>query len=713
MSTIQTALQIYDGVSGPLRSISNAMNIVINTFESMQDASSKGIDTASLQAAREQLVMASVAAEEMGDNLKKAEQGQKQFNDQIQQGESAAMGLGGKIKQIVGAYIGIQGIKMAVGFVTDTISLQNVQNEAETKLGTIMRQRMGADPTVIQSVKDLASAQQELGVVGDEVQLSGAQQLATFLNSTDALNNLIPAMNNLAVQQNGVNVSTGDMVNIGNMMGKVMQGQVGALTRVGVTFTEAQEKVLKYGNEQERAATLAQVITDNVGNMNAVMASTPQGKIQQLANTWGDIKEAVGAELYPAVMQFFDTIGRNMPQAQGLVMGLAGGLKIVISVISRLIDGAAAVVGFFQNNWTIIGPIIWGIAAALGAYIAYLIIINGIELISNGIKIAACIASYAHAAATKTEADKTAVATAKQYKFNTALLACPITWIIVGIIAIIAAIYAIVAAVNKLTGSTYSATGIIMGVISVAVAFVCNLLFGLLETAFSVINTMINPFINFANFLANVFVDPVGAVIHLFGDMADGVLAILEKIASAIDIVFGSNLADTVSGWRGTLDAKVEEAAGKYGNGKYQKVMENLDLSVEGLGVERFEYGSAWDKGYKFGQKIDDKVSGIFDGFAGGFGLGDEWDKINQSSSETAANTAKMSDSMDLANEELKYMRDIAEQEIINRFTTAEIKVDMINNNNINSGMDLDGIVDGMAGMLGNTLQQVAEGVHE
>jgi len=139
-------------------------------------------------------------------------------------------------------YLGVQGIKMAVNFVGDTTSLQNIQTEAETKLGAVMRQRMGATPEMIQSIKDLTSAQQQLGVVGDEVQLSGAQQLSTFLTTDTALSTLIPAMNNLAVQQNGVNVSSQDMVNIGNMMGKVMQGQVGALTRVCFIFNAAQKK---------------------------------------------------------------------------------------------------------------------------------------------------------------------------------------------------------------------------------------------------------------------------------------------------------------------------------------------------------------------------------------------------------------------------------------------------------------------------------------
>ena len=180
------------------------------------------------------------------------------------------------------------------GVVSDLTSAYQVQLVAETQLQTIMRQRMGATDAEIQSVKDLCSAQQELGVIGDEVQLSGAQQMATFLQNKQSLDVLIPAMNNLVAQQNGLNATNQDAVSIGNMMGKAMQGQVEVLQRVGITFTDAQKQVLQFGNESERAAMLSQVITDNVGNMNAELAKTDAGKWKQTSNWLGDIKEKLG-----------------------------------------------------------------------------------------------------------------------------------------------------------------------------------------------------------------------------------------------------------------------------------------------------------------------------------------------------------------------------------------------------------------------------------
>lgn len=181
------------------------------------------------------------------------------------------------------------------GVISDLTSAYQVQLVAETQIETIMRQRMMATDEQIQSIKNLCSAQQELGVIGDEVQLSGAQQMATFLQNKRSLDVLIPAMNNLVAQQNGLNATNQDAVSIGNMMGKAMQGQVEVLQRVGITFDESQKKVLQYGTESERAAMLAKVITQNVGNMNAELAKTDAGKQKQLENTLGDIKEQMGA----------------------------------------------------------------------------------------------------------------------------------------------------------------------------------------------------------------------------------------------------------------------------------------------------------------------------------------------------------------------------------------------------------------------------------
>lgn len=169
------------------------------------------------------------------------------------------------------------------------------QQEAEAKLAQVMRNTMGASNAEIGSIKELASAQQKLGVIGDEVQLAGAQELGTYLSKTESLKKLIPVMNDMLAQQYGLNASQEQSVQIASMMGKVMDGQVGALSRYGYKFDEAQEQLLKYGSEEERVATLAEVIGQSVGGMNAALTAMPEGRLQQVANEMGDIKERVGA----------------------------------------------------------------------------------------------------------------------------------------------------------------------------------------------------------------------------------------------------------------------------------------------------------------------------------------------------------------------------------------------------------------------------------
>ena len=197
------------------------------------------------------------------------------------------------------------------GVMADLTAAYQVQLVAETQLETIMRQRMGSTNEEIQSIKEFCSAQQEMGVIGDEVQLSGAQQMATFLKEKQSLDTLIPAMNNLIAQQNGLNATNQDAVSIGNMMGKAMQGQVEVLQRVGITFDEAQKQVLQFGTESERAAMLAEVITANVGNMNAELAKTDAGRQKQLENTLGDIKEQLGG-LVQGAMPFVTIAAQTM-----------------------------------------------------------------------------------------------------------------------------------------------------------------------------------------------------------------------------------------------------------------------------------------------------------------------------------------------------------------------------------------------------------------
>lgn len=248
--------------------------------------------------------------------------------------------------------------------INKALDAYEVQMLAEQKLTEIYRTRMGASEEAARATMDLASAIQQTGIIGDEVSLSGAQQLATFAQYPETVNTLLPAMDNLLAQQKGFNATTQDAVNVANLMGKAMQGNTGALTRVGITFDEAQEQVLKYGTEEERAAMLAEVINQNVGNMNETLADTPLGKIQQMKNTIGDMKEQIGAQLAPVVAKLAEWVSSKLlPAIQNFI-----GFMEAHPIIAKIIVGLTAFLAIGGPLLTLIGGIAMGIGALSGVF---------------------------------------------------------------------------------------------------------------------------------------------------------------------------------------------------------------------------------------------------------------------------------------------------------------------------------------------------------
>lgn len=206
---------------------------------------------------------------------------------------------------------GMDGIRQLGAAMQPFIDKANAATAAQTKLTTIMRQRMGATEADTSAINDAVAAQTRLGVVGGTVQKSGLQQLATFASQRQTLETLLPAMNNLLVQQRGLNATSEDAVGVANLMGKALMGNVGALTRVGITLTDHQKELIKTGDEYTKAKTLAEAITDNVGNMNAELAKTDAGQVKQMANSFGSLQVTVGKFFseYQGVIAGFGQIG--------------------------------------------------------------------------------------------------------------------------------------------------------------------------------------------------------------------------------------------------------------------------------------------------------------------------------------------------------------------------------------------------------------------
>lgn len=247
--------------------------------------------------------------------------------------------LFGKLSSVSFGFNNIVGaVNTAISSVSSFTSANQAQQEAESKLAQVMRNTMDATDAQIQSIKDLTAAQQQLGIVGDEIQLAGAQELGTYLEQTSSLEKLIPVMNDMVAQQYGYNATQESAVNIATMMGKVMEGQVGALSRYGYKFDEAQEKILKYGTEAEKVATLAEVIGESVGGMNEALAQTPEGRTKQMANTLGDVQERIGALINRIIGALSPAIEKVFAIADNLLTWLEGKLGWVEGLISIAYD---------------------------------------------------------------------------------------------------------------------------------------------------------------------------------------------------------------------------------------------------------------------------------------------------------------------------------------------------------------------------------------
>ena len=423
-------------------------------------------------------------------------------------------------------------------------------------------------------------------------------------------------------------------------------------------------------------------------------------KFDEMPMTWGQIWQSMQNTAVMAFQPVFQRLNgmANSDAFQGFVDGAIEAMATTANIVLNIFDLVGAVAGFVADHWSIIEPIILGVAAAIIIYTAF----------TKGAEIASRAASLA-----------TNAWTAAQGAFNAVMSMNPVGLVIIAVVLLIAIIYAAVAAVNHFAGTSVSATGLICGAFATALAFIGNLFIGTANTIIGIGVTLWNAIANFVNAFALVFNNPVAGIEAIFLSLFNFIVEVIESAARMIDAVFGSSLADAVAGFQNKVQAKVDAVITENGGSEILKTVEMSDYQFN-----RFNYGDAWNSGYNFGQGIDDKISNfslsdIFgktdipnpDDYISGFsdaiansGAGGNLDSI-------ADDTSAIKDSVDITDEDLKYLRDIAEQEAINRFTTAEIKLDMTNNNNVSSNADLDGIVDGMTTKVLEALEIVREGV--
>ena len=711
MATIRTAIALYDGVTSPLRNMQKAMGIVLNSFESMQQASSNAVDVSVIQEAREELARAETAFDSIEQNIRDANDQQQRFNRSIRDGSSAADGLWQKMKGIAATVGGMIGLKQALG-----TSDQLTQTNARLNNALIKFDDGGSIEEL--EAKVMASAQRSRAYYTDTA--AAVAKLGT--NARDAFTNMdeVIAFSELVnksfvIGGAGAQEQSAAMLQLTQAMASgVLRGEeLNSIFENAPGIIQSIAKYLDVPIGQIRTmASEGQITADIVKNAMFEAAGDIERTFSNMPKTWGQIWTGMknkALSIFAPILTKINELANSELVAK-LTDGSVNGLAAIATVANMILDLMINVASVVVDNWSWLSPIILGVAAALGVYYGAQLAANTVGLISKGVHIAMAGAKMIQLAATGALTAATAAETAAQYGLNAALYACPLVWIIILIIALVALFYAAVAAVNKFAGTSVSATGIICGAFMAALAFIGNIFIALWNVAAEVFVLIYNLVATVANFIGNVFNDPGGAVCRLFFDLADTVLGVLQALASAIDAIFGSNLAGAVQGWRDSLGGWVDETFGKG-----TEVM--AKMSADDLKLDRFEYGAAFDLGYNFGEGIDSKVSGLFDGSAmdsmGAFDIGNTLDGIYGNTGDTAGNTAAMSDALDITEEDLSYLRDIAEREAINRFTTAEIHVEQHNENHISKDADLDGIMDAWANDFAEKLDVSEEGVHE
>lgn len=618
----------------------------------------------------------------------------------------------------------LNGVDGAIGAYNDFVSAADGNTfTANVKVDTT--QTMNA----FDAIAAKASEIQGRGIYGDEAMLAGAAEFATYFTDAEAIISMMDTLSNYAMGMSGGGaLDSKAMVDYATNIGKIMTGAYDAMTKKGFEFSDAQKAVIegtathaqyvealgenyKSMSDDMRAATVINsIIAESWDGLYEAMSNTPEGKVIQFNNTLGDMREVLGNRVYPAVLQFFDVFTSKFPQIEAVLTWFTDGLSSLITILTWIAALGLDVATVFAENWSWIGPIIAGVAGALAVYYGAQLAVNTITGISTALLHAHAFAENVKAASTMMATGATFAETSAQYGLNAALYACPIMWIVMLVIVLIAAFYAAVAAVNKFAGTSVSATGIICGAFMAALAFIGNIFVALWNIAVDVFVLIYNLVATVANFIGNVFTDPVGAVARLFFDLADTVLGVLQTLAGAIDAIFGSNLAGAVQGWRDSLGSWVDDTFGKG-----EEVM--AKMNADDLKLGRFEYGAAYDLGYNFGEGIEDTVSGMFKmptldemGFDD---FGNTLDGVYGNTGDTAANTAAAADTLDYMDEDLAWMKDIAEREAINRYTTAEITVEQHNENHISKDTDLDGVMEAFCFDFAEKLDVSAEGVHE
>lgn len=660
MASITTAIHLTDAMTPVLRNITGAMDSTLDIFENMDSEMNKSFDTSKINSARIAIDQVNASLNSMEDNLNKNTQQQSKLNKEIQDGKNQIDNMMGSVVSLVSAYAGFKTIGKLVNLsdeYTQTRARLNLMNDGLQTTDELQQKIFNSAQRARSSYQTQADIVAKLGQRAGDAFKSNNETIAFAEN----LSKLFVIAG--ASQQEMASASL----------------QLTQALGSGVLRGEELNAVF------ESAPNVIQTIADYL--------DVPIGKIREMASDGKITADIVKNALLGATNDInsqFDSIPMTWSQVW---TGVMNELYVATQPILELIN-------LLAQNWSIIEPIVIALATAIGLYTAALIAYNTVQGISS-------MMEAVHAASLAMQSGATFAATAAQYGFNAALLACPLTWILLIIIAVIAAIYAVVAAINKAKGTTVSATGVICGSINVVLQFFKNLGLFIANVALGIWNALgacaSNIGIAFNNVICNIKSWFYG-LLETVMDVIAGIVKTLNKLPF-IDI--------DVSGITSKADEYAAKKAEAENNKKdYESVSEAFNKGMNTF--DAFETGwvsDAYNAGYKVGENVDSAIGNFF----GGGDIPDmasDLGDLGNSASKIASDTGSIKDSLDITSEELKYLRDLAEQEVINRFTTAEIHVDMGGiTNNVSNNNDLDGIINYLVEGVEVAMEETAEGV--
>lgn len=639
---------------------------------------------------------------------------QGRFNQEISAGTQQANELTNTIKRAVAAYISIQSVGKALNIsdeLVQTTSRLNMMNDGVQTTAELVNM-------VYAAAQD---ARGSFGQMADVVARFGNNAKDAFSSSEE----VVAFADLIQKQMTIAGASTQEAANAELQLSQALGSGVLRGDELNSIFEQAPNLIqniadyldVPIGKIREMAAD-GELSADVVKAAIFSAADDINSKFNEMPMTWGQMWQSMqntALIAFQPVLQRLNDLA-NSEAFQTFIQGAIEAMATLANILLNVFEVAASVGAFIGDNWSIIAPIIYGVIAALGAYLAIMGIVNAITAISAAI-------DATKAAADALAAGQTFLWTVRQYGLNAALAACPITWIIVLIIALIAIIFAVCNAIAKMTGIANSGFGVITGGVNVVIQFFKNLGLTVANIALGIGNAIAA----LASNMMTAFHNAICSVQSWFYNLLSTALSVIEGICSALNkLPFVEFDYSGISSAADDYAAKASEAAGNKED--YQSISDafnegftTFDAFQDGWASDAFNAGAAWGDGVAdkvsnfslsdvFGQtdipNVSDYTSGFSDAIANS-GVGDGIGNIDD-------NTGKIKDSLDITEEDLKYLRDIAEQEAINRFTTAEINVDMSGmQNTVNSGDDIDGFMTKLTDSVNEAVDNMTEGVHE